>query len=72
MSSYWDGDNASVFIPSSQWKSIYDFFAIVKPTFFEDYIIELSDDETFKDCYNGAKSKIFSFVVLICLAFIIL
>lgn len=53
MTSYWEGDNASVFIPSNKWASASEFFAVVKPPFFEEYEIIVADpSKGDNDCYN--------------------
>jgi hypothetical protein len=45
-----DGD---VVIPSKRFQNAEEFFNIIKPPLFDDYNIEIVENN--KDCYNGGK-----------------
>jgi len=45
--------SSQIVIPSLTWKTAYEFFAEVKPPLFEDYEIQIVEDNT--DCFNVAQ-----------------
>ena len=69
MTTYWR-DNSTIVIPSVEWKSGIDFFAEVKPPFFEGYQIIISENNI--DCFNfGFKHSIWYLWIAIILVTLI-
>lgn len=53
MYSYWR-DETTTIVPSLEWNNGYEFFAEVKPPYFENYTIIIVGDDDDHDCFNSA------------------
>ena len=58
---YWEADNPIV-IPSLEWNNAYEFFAVAKPPFFQDYTIVITSSSTV-DCFDFARGLLPNFVL---------
>ena len=64
MYTYWR-DEVSTVIPSDEWSNAYDFFAEVKPPYFENYEIVIRTD----DCFNVGVFRVISIGIWLILAY---
>ena len=56
MTTYWKDSpyDSDVILPSLKFKNAMEFLAEVKPPFYEDYNIEIVNEDDYPDCFKFA------------------